>query len=50
MKEILPCVYSGEIFEGYDKVHLPYHRLADIFSGKILPTYYEALKMGTYQY
>lgn len=50
VKEILPCVYSGEIFEGYDKVHLPYHRLADIFAGKILPTYYEALKkvIGVY--
>lgn len=44
VKEILPCIYSGESFEGYDRVHLPYHRLADIFNGKILPTYYEALK------
>ena len=50
VKELLPCIYSGEIFEGYDKVHLPYYRLADIFSGKILPTYYEALKkvIGVY--
>ena len=47
VKEILPCIYSGESFEGYDRVHLPYHRLADIFSGKILPTYYEALKKIT---
>ena len=30
VKEILPCLYSGENFEGYDKVHLPYHRLSDI--------------------
>lgn len=44
VKEILPCIYSGEKFEGYDKVHLPYHRLEDIFAGRILPTYYEALK------
>ncbi len=44
VKEILPCIYSGETFEGYDRVYLPFHRLADIFSGKILPTYYEALK------
>lgn len=44
VKEILPCLYSGEKFEGYDKVHLSYSKLADIFSGKILPTYYEALQ------
>lgn len=44
VKEILPCIYSGETFEGYDRVHLPFHRLADIFNGRILPTYYEALK------
>ena len=47
VKEVLPCIYSGEKFEGYDRVHLPYHRLADIFNGKILPTYYEALKKIT---
>lgn len=47
VKEILPCLYSGETFEGYDKICLPYKRLADIFSGKILPTYYEALKKIT---
>ena len=44
VKEILPCVYSGEKFEGYDKVNLPYSRLDDIFQGRILPTYYEALQ------
>lgn len=43
VKEILPCLYSGEAFEGYDRVHLPFHRLSDIFRGRILPTYYEAL-------
>lgn len=47
VKEILSCLYSGENFEGYDRVHLPYHRLADIFNGRILPTYYEALKKIT---
>ena len=47
VKEVLPCIYSGESFEGYDRVHLPYHRLADIFNGNILPTYYEALKKIT---
>lgn len=47
VKEILPCLYSGEKFEGYDNVHLPYKKLKDIFSGKILPTYYEALQKIT---
>ena len=47
VKEILPCLYSGENFEGYDRVHLPYNRLADIFNGRIMPTYYEALKKIT---
>ena len=47
VKEILPCLYSGEKFEGYDRVHLPYRRLADIFDKKILPTYYEALSKIT---
>lgn len=44
IKEILPCQYNGEQFEGYDRVHLPYHKLANVFHGKIMPTYYEALK------
>lgn len=47
VKEVLPCLYSGEKFEGYDRVHLPFRRLADIFAGRILPTYYEALKKIT---
>ncbi len=47
VKEILPCIYSGEKFEGYDKVHLPYNMLELIFNGKIMPTYYEALKKIT---
>lgn len=47
VKEILPCLYNGESFEGYDRVHLPFHRLSDIFEGKILPTYHEALKKIT---
>ena len=47
IKEILSCQYNGEQFEGYDRVHLPYAKLADVFSGKIMPTYYEALKKVT---
>ena len=46
VKEILPCLYTGEKFEGYDKVCLPYHRLRQVFRGEIMPTYYEALKKG----
>ena len=45
--EILPCIYTGEAFQGYDRVHLPFHRLDDIFKGRILPTYYEALRKIT---
>lgn len=44
VKEILPCLYSGEKFEGYDQVYLPYKKLSDIFSGKIMPSYAEALE------
>ena len=44
VKEILPCLYSGRKFEGYDRVHLSYAELQDIFTGKIMPTYYDALK------
>ena len=47
VKEILPCQYNGEQFEGYDRVHLPYRKLSDVFSGKIMPTYFEALKKVT---
>lgn len=39
--------YSSENFEVYDRVHLPYNHLADVFNGKIMPTYYEALKKIT---
>lgn len=47
VKEILPCLYSGESFNGYDNVNLPYKKLKDIFDGKIMPTYAEALKKIT---
>ena len=50
VREVLPCIYSGDKFEGYDRVHLPFSKLSYIFDGRILPTYYEALKkvMGVY--
>lgn len=47
VKEVLPCKYNGEKFEGYDRVNLPYSRLQAVFDGKIMPTYYEALKKIT---
>lgn len=50
VKEILSCLYNGEIFEGYDRVHLIYNRLVDIFNGRIMPAYYETLKEITRVY
>lgn len=47
VKEILPCQYNGEQFEGYDRVHLEFKKLSDVFNGKIMPTYCEALKKIT---
>ncbi|MBN4084343.1 hypothetical protein [Mycoplasma sp. CSL10166] len=44
VKELLPTKYSGEKFEGYDKVHLEYKKLKFIFNGTILPTYRETLE------
>mgnify|MGYP002860028122 CR=1 FL=1 len=44
VKEILPCLYSGEKFPGYKNVFLPYKKLTDIFEGRIMPTYKEALE------
>lgn len=44
VKEILPNIYDGEEFQGYDNVFLPYRQLEDIFSGKIMHSYYNALK------
>ena len=43
VKEILPCLYSGREFEGYDKVHLTYKELKGIFDGHIMKSYYNAL-------
>lgn len=43
VKEILPGIYNGEKFEGYDQVHLRFNKLQDILHKKIMPTYYEAL-------
>ena len=47
IKEILPCLYNGDSFNGYDNVNLPYIKLKDILDYKIMPTYAEALKKIT---
>ena len=44
VKQILPDLYTGEDFNGYDNVFLSYSRLNDILNKKIMPTYYEALR------
>lgn len=47
IKAILPGIYTGEQFEGYDKVNLSYSKLNDILNKKIMPTYFEALSKIT---
>ena len=44
VKEILSCPYDGEQFKGYDSVFLPYRQLNDIFKGKIMRSYNDALQ------
>lgn len=43
VNEILPGIYSGDKFEGYDRVHLSFKKLQSILQQKTMPTYYEAL-------
>ncbi|HJF46324.1 GIY-YIG nuclease family protein, partial [Thermophilibacter provencensis] len=47
VKEILPALYSGDTFSGYDRVHLPYAKLDRIFRREIMPSYYDALESVT---
>ena len=47
VKEILPALYTGEAFDGYDRVHLPYAKLDRIFRREIMPSYYDALESVT---
>lgn len=47
VKELLPCCYSGRKFEGYGQINLRFDELKAIFDGRIMPTYYEALKKVT---
>lgn len=45
--EVLPTLYSGEIFHGYDQIHLSYAKLNRIFKREIMPSYYDALESVT---
>lgn len=47
VKEILPALYSGESFQGYDHVHLPYAKLDRIFKREIMSSYHDALENVT---
>lgn len=47
IKEIMPGLYSGEKFKGYDNVHLPFKKLDKVFSGEIMPGYQENLQCIT---
>lgn len=43
VKEILPAVYNGEEFKGYDNVQLKFSEFKKIITGLKLPTFYAAL-------
>ena len=47
VKEILPALYTGEAFDGYDRVHLPYAKLDRIFRREIMSSYHDALESVT---
>lgn len=47
VREILPVIYSGETFQGYDHVSLPFSKLDRIFKREILPSYHDALESVT---
>lgn len=47
VEEILPDLYGGESFHGYDDVHLPYAKLDRIFRREIMLSYYDALESVT---
>lgn len=47
VKEILSVLYSGESFQGYDHVHLPYAKLDRVFKDEIMPSYHDALESVT---
>lgn len=44
VKEILPGLYTGRSFDGYDNVHLTYRELQAVLDGKIMPGYQNALE------
>ena len=45
--EILPVIYDGDEFNGYDNISLPFNKLKNIFNGNIMPTYKQALEKIT---
>lgn len=47
VEEILPDLYDGEAFHGYDDVHLPFAKLDRIFRREIMPSYHDALESVT---
>lgn len=47
VKEILPVMYSGNEFRGYDQVHLPFAKLDRIFRREIMPSFHDALESVT---
>lgn len=47
VKEVLPALYNGETFQGYDHVHLPFAKLDQIFRREIMSSYHDALESVT---
>lgn len=47
VKEVLPAMYSGETFQGYDRVRLSFDKLGRIFKREIMPSYHDALENVT---
>lgn len=46
-KEVLPALYNGETFQGYDHAHLPFAKLDHIFRREIMSSYHDALESVT---
>lgn len=46
--EILPVIYDGDEFNGYDNISLTFNKLKNIFYGNIMPTYKQALEKNNW--
>ncbi len=44
IKEILPGIYTGEKFPGYDNLTISFRQLKKVLAGEMMPSYAEALK------